>query len=120
MNFYAETLRALEQSGYTIDSVLRFQDIDIDGEFVTLNKPIFIEVAKSINYDNDNDYGTEEISPSLRMIMKDDTWFERDRCDGAEWWAHRYPESEPRFAIGDFDRIRNLVYLNHAKEEADA
>lgn len=81
INFGEETWRILQTNGYTREDIswIGCKDFQLEeGWFWTI-------ADNTVYYPS---YGRPEIPQDLVIVMKDNSWFEREEYDGSEWWRH--------------------------------
>jgi len=79
-NLLDETITTIQKCGY------KLEDVDYvcgNERWFTWND--FISVA---NIEYDCGYGGAEVAIDLRVVMKDESYFERAEYDGSEWWRY--------------------------------
>ena len=114
---YDEILDCLEEHLYTVEDIvsvsLNVHEFDKNSSSIryhTVNLDVekFLEASKDIKY-NDG-YGTAYIDISLRILMKDGGFFQRQEYDGSEWfefYSFRDPD-EPKENLS-IEEIRKLI-----------
>lgn len=96
-NLLEETLSALADHGYTEKDVLTVRH-GSETRARVCDWGWFKERAAKCEYDSG--YGSQMINPSLKIIMRDGTWYERREYDGSEWWQHCAPPDPGGFFGG--------------------
>ncbi len=84
INLYTEIVNDLTSEGKTLKDIAY---VTVRNEH--FRPEAFLEMAKTIDYDSG--YGIEEITPSLEIVLKDGSWFERYSYDGREWFDYKVP-----------------------------
>ena len=85
------------------DDVVKYTTVNLDIEK-------FLEATKNIEYDDG--YGTAYIDTSLRILMNDGGFFQRQEYDGSEWFEY-YPFRDPDEPKVNYsvNEIRDLIYF---------
>ena len=117
IRLYDEILDCLDEQMYTLDDIvsvsLNVPEYDENDEIIRyhtenidVNK--FLESSKDIKYDDG--YGTTYIDISLRILMNDGGFFQRQEYDGSEWFEY-YPFRDPDEPKANYtiEEIRHLI-----------
>lgn len=89
VNLWEETLDILNYGEYSIDDISYVSD-----GFNEIPWDVFEQAAKNTNYDPG--FGAQEVAPSLMIVMKDGSWYEREEYDGSEWWSRKISPTRPK------------------------
>ncbi len=84
VNLYTEIVNDLTWEGKTLEDIAY---VTVRGEH--FRPEAFLEMAKTIRYDRGS--VVREITPSLEIVLKDGSWFERNSYDGNEWFDYKTP-----------------------------
>ena len=88
MHLGEETRIMLYNYGYDIS------DIDWIGcEDFQIKIDDFFKYADTFNYNSG--FGHAYVALDLKIVMNDDTWFERHEYDGSEYWVHKGAPRKP-------------------------
>ena len=85
-NLLEEINHVLKCYGYKLQDIKSITTCDKDEKIHSFDIKNFLEVAKTIDYDNG--YGGAEIDLSLRITMNDGSFFQRAEYDGSEWFEY--------------------------------
>lgn len=87
MNLLTETKEALTDEGYVWPDSVNYISIYDFQSRAERSIPFALFEAKANQY-YDNGYGVEEVDPSLKIVMKDGSYYTRSAYDGSEWWEY--------------------------------
>lgn len=122
IRLYDEILDDLEENLYTVEDIVsvslnvpEFDEDDTLVRYTTVNLDVnkFLEATKDIKYDDG--YGTTYIDTSLRILMNDGGFYQRQEYDGSEWFEF-YPFRDPDEPKGNYS-IEEIRHLIHYEEE---
>lgn len=85
-NLFEEVVNELKCHDYEIKDIKSITIHDKDDKIHFFDIKNFLEVAKTIDYDDG--YGGVEIDLSLRITMNDGSFFQRAEYDGSEWFEY--------------------------------
>lgn len=115
MNLWKETIKKLEDNGFTFDDVL-----SIYGNDFQITKENFEEVAKKTDYYSG--YGGQEVACDL-TILGNSFIMTRGEYDGSEWWEFNLLKTGSN-EIKKIDKLVNpsrswctLAEINATEEE---
>lgn len=87
MNLLTETKEALTDEGYVWpDSVNYISVYDFQSR-AERSIPIALFEEKANQY-YDSGYGAQEVDASLKIVMNDGSYYDRQEYDGSEWWEY--------------------------------
>lgn len=85
MNFKAETIMAVKESGHSLEDVMFIGSQD--GKY----RMTMEEFEKYSDFTYDSGYGSVEIPEDLIIYFRDKSYIIRGEYDGSEWWNYNEP-----------------------------
>lgn len=111
-NFKEETLKAITESGHTLEDVMFIGSSD--GKY-RMDITKFIEKS---NFTYDSGFGAQAIATDLIIYFKDNTYIHRNEYDGSEWWEYNVPKVyRETDKYLDFNILGNDRYMWRTVEE---
>ena len=86
-NLLLETKEALDDKGYDWPNSVNYISIYDLESHAERSIPFALFEAKANQY-YDSGYGVEEVDTSLKIVMKDGSYYTRGKYDGSEWWEY--------------------------------
>ena len=89
-NLLQETIRAIENSGHTVQDIVFIGSVD-SGYSCT-----WAEFVLLADIEYDSGYGAQEVAYDLVIVFRDGSTMWRNEYDGSEWWEYSIPLKIPK------------------------
>jgi hypothetical protein len=90
MNFLAETIGAITDSGHAPE------DISFIGSIESGHSCTWPEFKELADFEYDSGYGAQKVATDLKIIFLDGSSMWRHEYDGSEWWMYQKKLATPQ------------------------
>jgi hypothetical protein len=90
-NVVSEIINEITQQGFETKDISWIGSKD--GQFAMSYDDFYMKFG---NMEYDNGFGAQELASDLVMVMKDNSYFDRDEYDGAEGWTYNKPPQKQK------------------------